>query len=131
MGKAIIGVCAVILVAMVVAVAVGVTRNRSRSGGELEASKKAVKTICQPTDYQEACENSLAGSNSSDPKDLIKAGLQAAIDEIKKVVSNSGTIQDAAKDPMSRQALDNCKELMGYAIDDLNEVVQPARRIQR
>ncbi|KAL4273394.1 hypothetical protein GQ457_13G024720 [Hibiscus cannabinus] len=121
MGKAIIGVCAVILVAMVVAVAVGVTRNRSRSGGELEASKKVVKTICQPTDYQEACENSLAGSNSSDPKDLIKAGLQAAIEEIKKVVSNSGTIQDAAKDPMSRQALDNCKELMGYAIDDLTK----------
>ncbi|KAK8572003.1 hypothetical protein V6N13_047630 [Hibiscus sabdariffa] len=122
MGKAIIGVCAVILVAMVVAVAVGVTRSRSgRSEGELEASKKAVKTICQPTDYKEECEKSPAGSNTTDPKELIKAGIQAAIREIEKVVSNSGTIQDAAKDPMSRQALDNCKELMGYSIDDLKK----------
>ncbi|KAK8548744.1 hypothetical protein V6N13_054480 [Hibiscus sabdariffa] len=122
MGKAIIGVCAVILVAMVVAVAVGVTRSRSEhSEGEVEASKKAVKTICQPTDYKEECEKSLAGSNTTDPKELIKAGLQAAIGEIEKVVSNSGTIQDAAKDPMSRQALDNCKELMGYSIDDLKK----------
>ncbi|KAK8572017.1 hypothetical protein V6N13_047642 [Hibiscus sabdariffa] len=124
MGKvpAIIGVCAVILVAMVVALAVGITHNRSgRSEGELEASKKAVKSICQPTDYQEACENSLAGSNTTDPKELIKAGIQATVREIQKVVNNSGTIQDAAKDPMSRQALEDCKQLMGYSIDDLKK----------
>ncbi|GMI78661.1 hypothetical protein like AT3G05610 [Hibiscus trionum] len=123
MGKApaIIGVCSVILVAMVVAVAVGVTRRsrHSESGGQLEASKKAVQTICQPTDYKEACEKSLAGSNTTDSKELIKAGFQAAIREIEKAVKNSGTIQDVAKDPMSRQALDDCKEVMGYAIDDL------------
>ncbi|GMI78663.1 hypothetical protein like AT3G05610 [Hibiscus trionum] len=124
MGKApaIIGVCSVILVAMVVAVAVGVTRSRSghsEGGGQLKASKKAVQTICQPTDYKEACENSLAGSNTTDSKELIKAGFQAAIREIEKAVKNSGTIQDVAKDPMSRQALEDCKEVMGYAIDDL------------
>ncbi|KAK8682086.1 hypothetical protein V6N13_054483 [Hibiscus sabdariffa] len=126
MGKApaIIGVCSVILVAMVVAVAVGVTRNHNGSteGGSNgpEASKKAVQTVCQPTDYKEACQNSLAGSNTTDAKELIKTGFKAAIREIEKVVNNSGTIQDVAKDPMSLQALDNCKELMGYAIDDLN-----------
>ncbi|KAE8714213.1 putative pectinesterase/pectinesterase inhibitor 21 [Hibiscus syriacus] len=122
MGKApaIIGVCSVILVAMVVAVAVGVTRSRKGGGSdEPTTSTKAVQTICQPTDYKQACENSLAGTNTTDPKALIQAGFQAAIREIKKVVNNSGTIQDAAKDPMSRQALENCKELMGYAIDDL------------
>ncbi|GMJ12243.1 hypothetical protein like AT3G05610 [Hibiscus trionum] len=124
MGKApaIIGVCSVILVAMVVAVAVGVTRNRSghsEGGVQLEASKKAVQTVCQPTDYKEACENSLAGSNTTDSKELIKAGFKAAIREIENVVKNSDTIQDMAKDPMSRQALEDCKEVMGYAIDDL------------
>ncbi|KAK8682082.1 hypothetical protein V6N13_054479 [Hibiscus sabdariffa] len=122
MGKAIIGVCAVILVAMVVAVAVGVTRSRSgRSEGELEASKKAVKTICQPTHYKEECEKSLAGSNTTDPKELIKAGLEAAIREIEKVVNNSDTIQDAAKDQRTRYALEDCKELMGYSINDLKK----------
>ncbi|KAL4271970.1 hypothetical protein GQ457_13G024570 [Hibiscus cannabinus] len=124
MGKATVavGISSVILVAMVVALAVGFTRDRSeRNEGELEASKKAVKTICQPTDYQEACESSLAESNTTDPKELIKAGIQATILEIQKVVNNSGTIQDAVKDPMARQALEDCKELMGYSIDDLKK----------
>ncbi|GMJ02075.1 hypothetical protein like AT3G05610 [Hibiscus trionum] len=125
MGKApaIIGVCSVILVAMVVAVAVGVTRNSnggSEGGSEkTTTSNKAVQSICQPTDYKQACEDSLAGANTTDPKELIQKGFQAAIREIGKVINNSGTIQDAAKDPMSRQALETCKELMGYAIDDL------------
>ncbi|KAK8682062.1 hypothetical protein V6N13_054459 [Hibiscus sabdariffa] len=122
MAKAIIGVCAIILVAMVVAMAVGVTRSRSEhSKGELAASKKAVKAICQPTDYQEACESSLAGSNTTDPEELIKVGIQATVLEIQKVVNKSGTIQDAAKDPMACQALEDCKELMGYSIDDLKK----------
>ncbi|KAL4308096.1 hypothetical protein GQ457_01G030340 [Hibiscus cannabinus] len=129
MGKApaVIGVCSVILVAMVVAVAVGVTRNSSNTSGgsevgggeETATSKKAVKSICQSTDYKQACEDSLASANTTDPKELIKTGFQAAIREIHNVINNSATIQDAAKDPMARQALDSCKELMGYAIDDL------------
>ncbi|KAK8623890.1 hypothetical protein V6N13_065252 [Hibiscus sabdariffa] len=130
MGKApaVIGVCSVILVAMVVAVAVGVTRNSSNtsggsegagSGEETATSKKAVKSICQTTDYKQACEDSLASANTTDPKELIRTGFQAAIREIHNVINNSATIQDAAKDPMTRQALDSCKELMGYAIDDL------------
>ncbi|XP_039029692.1 LOW QUALITY PROTEIN: probable pectinesterase/pectinesterase inhibitor 21 [Hibiscus syriacus] len=122
MGKApaIIGVCSVILVAMVVAVAVGVSRSKTGGGSdEPMTSTKAVQSICQPTDYKHACENSLAGANTTDPRALIQASFHAAIREIEKVLNNSGTIQDAVKDPMSRQALDDCKELMGYSIDDL------------
>ncbi|KAK8548753.1 hypothetical protein V6N13_054471 [Hibiscus sabdariffa] len=122
MGKAIIGVCAVILVAMVVAVAADAIHSRSgRSEGEMEASKKAVKTICQPTHYKEECEKSLAGSNTTDPKELIKVGIQAAIREIEKVVSNFDTIQDGTTDLRSRQALDDCKEQMGYSINNLKK----------
>ncbi|KAE8712369.1 putative pectinesterase/pectinesterase inhibitor 21 [Hibiscus syriacus] len=126
MGKApaIIGVCSVILVAMVVAVAVGVNRrNGGKEGGSVEepaTSSKAVKSLCQPIDYKKECEESLKDTNSTDPKELIRAGFKAAIHEIQRVVNNSGTVQQAAKDPMTRQAVDNCKELMGYAIDDLH-----------
>ncbi|OMO53613.1 Pectinesterase, catalytic [Corchorus capsularis] len=126
MGKvAVVSVCSVFLVAMVVAVAVGVSRrNGGKGAGEAEptgisTSTKAVKAICQPTDYRETCEKSLANANSTDPKELIKVGFQAAMDEIKAVVANSTTLKDLAKDPMARQALDQCKELMDYAIDDL------------
>ncbi|XP_022761231.1 probable pectinesterase/pectinesterase inhibitor 21 [Durio zibethinus] len=124
---AVISVCSVFLVAMVVAVAVGV--NRSRSGnpngggapptGEISTSTKAIKSICQPTDYKESCERSLSNANTTDPKELIRVGFQAAISEIEKVIANSSTVKEVAKDPMARQALENCNELMDYAIDDL------------
>ncbi|KAG8499592.1 hypothetical protein CXB51_006224 [Gossypium anomalum] len=123
MGKlpAIIGICSVLVVAMVAAIAVGVSRAKDSDNDDakVSTSEKAVQSICQTTDYRETCENSLSNANTTDPKELIKVGFQAAIQEIGKVISNSSTIQNAAKDPMTRQAVDNCKELMGYAIDDL------------
>ncbi|XVF38755.1 hypothetical protein REPUB_Repub20aG0129100 [Reevesia pubescens] len=111
---------------MVVAVAVGINRghggNHNDGGatnGEVSTTTKAVKAICQPTDYKESCEKSLSSANTTEPKELIRIGFQAAISEIEKVIANSSTVKEVAKDPMARQALDNCKELMDYAIDDL------------
>ncbi|XVF66186.1 hypothetical protein PTKIN_Ptkin10aG0015100 [Pterospermum kingtungense] len=116
---AVISICSVFLVAMVVAVAVGVNRNNGGGGsGGISTSTKAVQAICQPTDYKEACQQSLKNANSSDPKELIKVGFQATITEIEKVIANSDTLKDAAKDPMTSQALDICKEVMDFAIDD-------------
>ncbi|XP_075654724.1 putative pectinesterase/pectinesterase inhibitor 21 [Castanea sativa] len=128
---AIIGVSSVLLVAMVAAVAVGVTRNHgssktdgnANSGGEVSTSNKAIQTLCQPTDYRETCEKTLtsAAGNSSDYKALIKAGFQVAVEELNKAIANSTTLRELAKDSRTNQALENCKELMEYAIDDLQE----------
>ena len=126
---ALIGVSSLFLVAMVVAVAVGVNRNSPNASGggdsaataEISTSTKAVKALCQPTDYQETCEKALseAGTNTSDPRELIKAGFNVAVNEIKWAIGNSTTLKEAASDPMAKQALDACGELMDYAIDDL------------
>ncbi|XWS39008.1 hypothetical protein CRYUN_Cryun18bG0013100 [Craigia yunnanensis] len=124
---AVISICSVFLVAMVVAVVVGVNRSRGGSDngggatptGDISTSTKAIKSICQPTDYKQACEQSLSSANTTDPKELIRVGFQAAISEIEKVIANSTTVKEVAKDPMARQALENCHELMDYAIDDL------------
>ncbi|KAE8658785.1 Acyl-CoA dehydrogenase-related isoform 1 [Hibiscus syriacus] len=78
--------------------------------GEKSTSNKAVQYVCPPTDFKETCEKSLASSNSSDPKVLITTGFQAMIMEIKKVLADSKTLQDA---------LSVCKEVLDYAIDDL------------
>lgn len=124
---AIMGASALILVAMVVAVAVGVNKGGSNDhndgGNKPSTSSKAVQTICQPTDYRETCESSLssAAGNTSDPKELIKAGFQVAVDQLKAAMKNSSTLKELAKDPRSNQALENCEELMDYAIDDLQE----------
>ncbi|KAF3456261.1 hypothetical protein FNV43_RR00911 [Rhamnella rubrinervis] len=124
---AIMGASALILVAMVVAVAVGVNKGGSDdhhdSGSKPSTSSKAVQTICQPTDYRETCESSLssAAGNTTDPKELIKTGFQVAVDQLKAAMKNSSTLKELAKDPRANQALENCEELMDYAIDDLQE----------
>ncbi|KAM0984892.1 hypothetical protein ACFX2I_012161 [Malus domestica] len=123
---AIIGASALILVAMVVAVTVGVTVSRRGGGssdGHTSTSTKAIQAICQPTDYKKTCEESLSGAagNVTDPKELIKVGFQVTMDMLRGVIEKSTTLKDLAKDPSTGDALQNCKELLEYAIDDLGD----------
>ncbi|KAE8728589.1 hypothetical protein F3Y22_tig00004198pilonHSYRG00023 [Hibiscus syriacus] len=87
--------------------------------GKTSTSNKVVKSVCRPSDFKETCEKSLESSNSSDPKELIRTGFQAMITEIKKVLADSKTLQDLKKDERTKDALSVCKEVLGYAIDDL------------
>ena len=128
MGKkvAVIGISSILLVAMVVAVAVGVSKKSGTSAAapsadaQVSTSTKAIKAICQPTDYKDTCEKSLQNAkNTSDPKELIKAAFQVAVNDIGDAVKNSSVLQGAAKDPRTSHALENCKELLDMAIDDL------------
>ncbi|KAL7178214.1 hypothetical protein ACSBR2_031379 [Camellia fascicularis] len=121
---AIIGISSILLVAMVVAVTVSVSRNNSSSsskGDEISTSTKAVQQICQPTDYKEACVKSLSESagNTSDPKELIKTAFNVAVKEISAAIQNSSLLQKAAKEPRAQDALENCKELLDFSINDL------------
>ncbi|MBA0768567.1 hypothetical protein Gotri_017362 [Gossypium trilobum] len=119
---AVIGIFSVFLVAAVVAAVVGVTHlknNGDSKSGEISSSTKAVQTVCQPTQFKEACEKSLESSNSTDPKELIRTSFQAAIEEIRKVLANSATIQDLNKDDNNKAALKVCKEVLDLSIADL------------
>lgn len=128
---AIIGTSALILVAMVVAVAVGFNRGEDEQpaaaspapGGTVSTTTKAIQALCQPTDYRETCENTLttAAGNTTDPKELIKAAFNVAIDHISAAMKNSSSLKELAKDSRTNQALENCHELLDYAIDDLKE----------
>ncbi|KAI5650838.1 hypothetical protein M9H77_36843 [Catharanthus roseus] len=126
----IIGISSILLVAAVVGtVTYGVNRNTGAASsgnpseggnGGVQTSSKSVQAMCQPTDYKEACENSLAGAkNTSDPKELIKVAFEATEKQIGDAIKNSALLQEAAKDPRTSQALDNCKELLETSIDDL------------
>ncbi|CAL8080567.1 unnamed protein product [Prunus armeniaca] len=116
-------VFSVIGVAMIVAVAVGVTcsRKSAKQNKGTASSKKAIETICQTTSYKETCQSSLekAAGDTSDPKELIKAGFQVAADKLNEVIQNSNTLKDLAKDPMASQALDVCKEMLDTSTEDL------------
>lgn len=123
---AIIGGSAVILLCMVVGAAVGVSRYNSSKGGSsngngLVTTSKAIKSICQPTDYKEMCESSLtqAAGNTSDPKVLVEVAFNVTINHIREAFNHSLVLQAAAKDPRTSEALEDCKELLDYAINEL------------
>ncbi|KAF5188519.1 Pectinesterase/pectinesterase inhibitor [Thalictrum thalictroides] len=124
---AIIGVSSLILVAMVVAVAVGVKHaedeesNNHAKAGQIKSSLKAIKAICQPTDFKETCIESLqsVAGNTSNPSELVQASFQVAIKHIQNAAKKSVTLKELAKDKGGRDALRICQNLMDYAIEDL------------
>ncbi|KAG6530755.1 hypothetical protein ZIOFF_004513 [Zingiber officinale] len=132
MGKAaVLVVSAVVLVACVATVGVVTVSNRQAADSskpqmaELSTSQKNIQQFCQPTDYRQTCEttlSSVAGDNT-DPKDLVELVFNITIDHIKKAFDHSSTIQEAAKDPRTSEALENCRELLDYAIGDLRTSV--------
>lgn len=127
---AVIGVSSFLLVAMVIAVTVGVSLNNSSStpangnkdgSHQISSSTKAIKAICQPTDYREECVKSLQSEagNTTDPKKLIQAGFKVAMKEISEVAKKSQVLRELEQDPRASKALGHCKQLMENAADDL------------
>ncbi|KAG5555114.1 hypothetical protein RHGRI_012593 [Rhododendron griersonianum] len=128
---AILGVSSILLVAMVVAVAVTATRktatssNDSSTGSssEISTSAKAVKQICQPTDYKETCEETLseAAGNTTDPQKLVQVAFNVTITHIREAIKNSSLLHKLATDPRAQDALENCHELLDFSINDLKK----------
>jgi pectinesterase len=129
-GKAIVAAVSVILVVgVIVGIVAGISRagnttNNSSNGSdsELSSGMKAIKTICAPTDYKEACENSLssvANNASANPKDFVKAAVAATMKEVKAALEKSGEIGKSTSNKTQKMALEDCKELLDFAIDEL------------
>nr|GMD09416.1 probable pectinesterase/pectinesterase inhibitor 58 [Ipomoea batatas] len=115
-------VCSVLLLAMVVALTVGFGRYEYKERKEVKSSEKAIKSICQPTTYQETCIKSLEkspASNTTDPKELIQASLHITIHRLRNAMNKSRHLDELHKDPRSKQALDDCQVLAKRAVKDL------------
>ncbi|GFY90535.1 hypothetical protein Acr_07g0007320 [Actinidia rufa] len=109
---------------MVVAVTIGVNQNTgglNHSRQEVTTSMKAIKNICEPTDYKQVCVESLTCSagNTTDPKELIRAAFQVAKEKIQEAARNSTLLQKLHKDPRTNEALRNCEVLAEAATNDL------------
>ncbi|XP_059439744.1 putative pectinesterase/pectinesterase inhibitor 28 [Corylus avellana] len=129
---ALISFSSIFLVAMVVAVTVGVSlshdqnksndsKNGSKSDDDIYTSSKAIQSICAPTDYKRECVSSLSSvaGNTTDSRELIIAVFKAAMNQINEGAKKSTLLQDLEKDPMAKKALEDCKELMDFAVDEL------------
>ncbi|KAK9664888.1 hypothetical protein RND81_14G075100 [Saponaria officinalis] len=94
------------------------------SSSPLSSSSKAVQAVCGPTDYKEACIqslNSIANNQSATPKDYIQVAINATIDAIRESIEKSRNISKEAIDPFNKMALDDCREMLQFAIDELHE----------
>nr|GMD13381.1 pectinesterase-like [Ipomoea batatas] len=88
--------------------------------GKSEHLQQSVKSLCQSTDFKELCEKSLAKANHShDPRKLMNAAFSVAWENLAETVSHSELLKRADKDPRTHEALDICKEVLDYSIEDL------------
>ncbi|KAE9601470.1 hypothetical protein Lal_00023920 [Lupinus albus] len=126
---AVLGVSAVLLVAMVACVAVGLTRGdeggSEEEGKGIAKNQRNVDMVCQAAEYKETCHKSLekALDKDTDLKGLIIAAFNATAIELSKQIRNSTLYDELAKDSMTKQAMDVCKEVLGYAVDDVRKTV--------
>ncbi|XP_019424858.1 PREDICTED: pectinesterase/pectinesterase inhibitor-like isoform X2 [Lupinus angustifolius] len=123
---ALLGVSSILLVAMVGAVAIGLTRSGSPEHGdtEISSSQKNAEVLCQSTQYKDTCIKSLdKASNTTDVKELVKMAFNSTAEELLSKINNSTLLKELAKDNMTKQALDICKEVFDYAIDDIQKSI--------
>ncbi|EOA14361.1 hypothetical protein CARUB_v10027546mg [Capsella rubella] len=123
------GIITALLVVMVIAVAIIMSRNTIGSetiaGVQIKTTTKAVQEVCAPTDYKETCVNSLmkASPDSTQPLELIKLGFNITIQSIKDSIKKASEElkAKAAKDNETKDALELCESLMTDATDDLKK----------
>lgn len=104
------------------------TNDKSLNGDRPSAlqSEKAIKTICQSTDYKETCESSLQKAVNSNPSAQPKEGfLKVAIsvvgDEFNKAVDQASKLKFDT--PEKQAAFDICMELFENAKEELNSSI--------
>ncbi|XP_061373629.1 pectinesterase-like [Gastrolobium bilobum] len=90
-------------------------------GKELSTHTKTVKAMCQDTDDQKLCIDTLSPINASDPTEYVKTVVQTSMDSVIKAFNMSDrlTLENGKKDPSIKMALEDCKDLLQFAIDEL------------
>ncbi|KAK8946439.1 putative pectinesterase/pectinesterase inhibitor 28 [Platanthera zijinensis] len=127
---AIIGGSVILLAAVVASVGVVVYRNTSSSvtpqpagnGDNLQTTSRSIQAICQATDYRDICVSSISkvANGTTDPSEIVKLSFQVAVDHLRQAVQSSKLLSAAAADPRTKDALQTCRELIEYAVEDIN-----------
>ncbi|KAG4170057.1 hypothetical protein ERO13_A12G122500v2 [Gossypium hirsutum] len=119
--KVVITAVSVILLVGVVAGFFAVIQHRKHSGGtELSLQMKAVSNFCSATSYKEACQKSLNSVNSTDPEQFISRSILVAEEAVMKFFNYSDSLIVKAKNnSRTKMALDDCKDMMSYAVQSL------------
>jgi len=121
-GKILVSGVSIILV-VGVAIGVVVVVNK-KDDPALAAHQKNVQTMCQATEDQKLCHDTLGSvkpANSSDPSAYLAAAVQASAQSVILALNMSDklTVEHGKDKPGVKMALDDCKDLMQFALDSL------------
>ncbi|KAJ9547577.1 LOW QUALITY PROTEIN: hypothetical protein OSB04_020120 [Centaurea solstitialis] len=92
-------------------------------------SVKAVTVVCQPTQYKDACERSLAplaNDSKASPKDYLLASIRSAkleVDKVLEAASQQKPDDDHDIPPQDQARIDECRKLLSFAVEDLETTV--------
>lgn len=122
-GKVLVSGVSIILV-VGVAIGVVVVVNKKGSDPQLAAHEKNVQSMCQATEDQQLCHDTLISAkpaNSSDPTAYLATVVQASAQSVIAALNMSDrlSVEHGDKDPGIKMALDDCKDLMQFALDSL------------
>ncbi|CAK8544461.1 unnamed protein product [Lathyrus sativus] len=122
-GKIVISVVSLILV---VGVAIGavVIVHKNGQDPQIKAQQRSVQVICQNAEDKNLCQDTLKSVNgveSADPKAYIAAVVKATTDSVIKAFNMSDRLSTeyGSKDSGIKMALDDCKDLLEFAMDSL------------
>ncbi|ESW17101.1 hypothetical protein PHAVU_007G210400 [Phaseolus vulgaris] len=114
---------------LVVGVAIGVVVvvNKKDSDPQIAAQQKRMKVMCEGTEDPQLCHETLSTvkGNTSDPKVYIAAGVEATMKSVIQALNMSDKlkVEHGDKDPGIKMALDDCKDLIQYALDSIESSV--------
>ncbi|MED6120129.1 hypothetical protein PIB30_018156 [Stylosanthes scabra] len=114
---------------LVVGVAIGVVVAVNNKGDA--EHQKTVNSMCSGTDDQKLCQETLKDvqADGSDPKAYIAAALEATTKSIIRALNMSDrlSVEHGHQSPGVKMALDDCKDLMEFALDSIQESVNLVR----
>lgn len=128
LGKIVASAVSLILVVGVVIGVVAVVNHQSSSSSNgsngnsdnLSPQMKMATQLCQAASYKDTCTKTLGAVNSTDPKEYIKAAILATSDAVKNSFNFSeDLIVKANGESHGKRAVDDCKELLDYAVQEL------------
>lgn len=125
-GKAAVSVVSLLLVVGVIIGVVVVLKNNGHPQQQethTSSNMKMITSICEMTNYKEPCAGSLeatAKNSSATAKDYILAVVNAPLDEVIKAIEATSKVNvNNETDPNSYIGVEDCKDLLQYAVDTL------------
>lgn len=112
----------VVIWAAVAAAAAAVASAADLQEALQSAAPGYVETICSYTDHKQSCSDALtpvANNKSATLTDYVQAALTVAMEEVEAAKGRPAEVAKAATKPQEKMAVEDCKELLQYAVDEL------------